>query len=46
MIEAKELKKIYKKHRWKIQLLGDEDEHEELYKSINKLIGGALLKLS
>ncbi|QVY62117.1 DUF4363 family protein [Cytobacillus gottheilii] len=38
MLKTKELKKIYKKNRWKIQLLGDEEEYEELYKSINKLI--------
>ena len=36
--KAKELKQIYKEEKWKIQLLGDEDEYESLYESINKLI--------
>ncbi|MBC5638687.1 DUF4363 family protein [Ornithinibacillus sp. BX22] len=36
--QAEELKKLYKKDKWKLQLLGDEDEYESLYESINKLI--------
>ncbi|GAB3804549.1 DUF4363 family protein [Virgibacillus kimchii] len=38
IVQAKELKEIYKNNKWKIQLLGDEDEYESLYESINKLI--------
>jgi hypothetical protein len=38
IVQAEELKEIYKKDKWKIQLLGDEDEYESLYESINKLI--------
>lgn len=36
--QADELKKMYEEDKWKLQLLGDEGEYEELYKSINKLI--------
>src|SRR5690606_16474310 len=36
--QAKELKELYKKDKWKLQLLGDEDEYESLHESINKLI--------
>lgn len=36
--QAEELKEMYKKDKWKLQLLGDEDEYESLYESINKLI--------
>lgn len=36
--EAEKLKKLYEKEKWKLQLLGDEDEYESLYESINKLI--------
>lgn len=38
VIQAEVLKELYKKDKWKIQLLGDEDEYESLYESINKLI--------
>lgn len=38
VVKAYELKELYKKNKWKIQLLGDEDEYESLYESINKLI--------
>ncbi|WP_339229803.1 DUF4363 family protein [Oceanobacillus sp. FSL K6-2867] len=37
-IQANELKKIYKKDKWKLQLIGDEGEYEDLYESINNLI--------
>lgn len=36
--QANELKKIYKNNKWKLQLLGDEDEYEGLNESINKII--------
>lgn len=36
--QAEKLKDLYKKDKWKLQLLGDEDEYEGLYESINKLI--------
>ena len=36
--QAEALKELYKKDKWKLQLLGDEDEYESLYESINKLI--------
>lgn len=36
--QAKGLKELYKKDKWKLQLLGDEDEYESLYESINRLI--------
>ncbi|MFC3039828.1 DUF4363 family protein [Virgibacillus xinjiangensis] len=39
--QAEELKKLYKKHRWKIQLIGDEGEYEGLYEAISKLIAAA-----
>ena len=39
--QAKELKDMFKKNEWKVQLLGDEDEYESLYESINKLITAA-----
>lgn len=37
-IQAKKLKKMYEKDKWKIQLIGDEGEYEELYKSINNIL--------
>ncbi|MCT1577936.1 DUF4363 family protein [Oceanobacillus kimchii] len=37
-IQAKKLKKMYEKDKWKFQLIGDEGEYEELYKSINNLL--------
>ncbi|TXL64055.1 DUF4363 family protein [Cerasibacillus terrae] len=37
-LQAEELKEMYKKDKWKLQLLGDEEEYETLYESINKLI--------
>lgn len=37
-LEANELKESYLKNKWKLQLIGDEDEYEGLYKSLNKLI--------
>lgn len=37
-LQAEELKELYKKDKWILQLLGDEDEYETLYESINKLI--------
>lgn len=37
-IQANELKDMYKKDKWKLQLLGDEGEYETLDESINKLI--------
>jgi len=36
--DAEKLKKNYQSNKWKIQLLGDEDEYETLNESINKLI--------
>lgn len=36
--QAKELKHMYKRNKWKLQLLGDEGEYERLDESINKLI--------
>ncbi|PAE29156.1 hypothetical protein CHI07_10580 [Paenibacillus sp. 7884-2] len=41
-VQTDELKKMYKKNRWKIQLLGDEGEYEELHISINILIAAVL----
>ncbi len=35
---AEELKRIYNDQKWKLQLLGDEGEYENLYRSINNLI--------
>jgi hypothetical protein len=35
---SKELKLLYKKNQWKIQLLGDEDEYESLQESIHHFI--------
>nr|WP_253288761.1 DUF4363 family protein [Amphibacillus sp. MSJ-3] len=37
-IQADELKEMYEKNKWKLQLIGDEGEYEELYKSISNLI--------
>ncbi|MFD1335757.1 DUF4363 family protein [Oceanobacillus iheyensis] len=37
-MQAKKLKKMYEKDKWKFQLIGDEGEYEELYKSINNLL--------
>ncbi|GAQ17717.1 hypothetical protein OPHB3_1642 [Oceanobacillus picturae] len=37
-IQAKELKKMYEKNKWKIQLLGDEGEYESLNESLNNLL--------
>lgn len=37
-IDAGKLKGDYQSNKWKIQLLGDEDEYETLNESINKLI--------
>ncbi|WP_339228895.1 DUF4363 family protein [Oceanobacillus sp. FSL K6-2867] len=39
--QAEELKSMYKDNKWKIQLLGDEDEYESLHESINNLIAAA-----
>ncbi|MFD1386477.1 DUF4363 family protein [Oceanobacillus oncorhynchi subsp. oncorhynchi] len=39
--QAEELKNIFKNHKWKIQLIGDEDEYEGLHESINNLIAAA-----
>ncbi|MFC2949317.1 DUF4363 family protein [Virgibacillus sediminis] len=39
--EADELRKLYKEHRWKIQLIGDEGEYEGLYEAVSKLIAAA-----
>ncbi|MCT1903041.1 DUF4363 family protein [Oceanobacillus sojae] len=39
--QAEELKKMYKKDKWKIQLVGDEDEYEGLDESISNLIAAA-----
>ena len=36
--KAEELKELYRKDKWKLQFLGDEDEYESLYEAINKLI--------
>lgn len=38
VVKAEELKELYKQDKWKLQLLGDEDEYEGLYEAINKLI--------
>lgn len=40
-LQAEELKDIYSENKWKIQLIGDEDEYEGLYQSINNLIAAA-----
>lgn len=37
-VQADELKEIFNHQKWKVQLLGDEDEYESLNESINKLI--------
>ena len=37
-IQANELKKMYEEDKWKLQLIGDEGEYEDLYKSIGNLI--------
>lgn len=39
--QADKLKSIYKDNKWKLQLLGDEDEYEGLHESINNLIAAA-----
>ncbi|WP_179134506.1 DUF4363 family protein [Oceanobacillus timonensis] len=39
--QAEELKKMYKEDKWKIQLVGDEDEYEGLDESISNLIAAA-----
>lgn len=36
--KANEIKELYKKSKWKIQLIGDEGEYEGLDESINNLI--------
>lgn len=36
--QADALKDIYENNKWKIQLIGDEDEYEGLYQSINNFI--------
>lgn len=36
--KAEELKELFRKDKWKLQFLGDEDEYESLYEAINKLI--------
>ncbi len=38
---AEDFKKIYEDEQWKLQLLGDEEEYEGLYRSINNLIAAA-----
>ena len=38
VVKSRELKELYKQDKWKLQLLGDEDEYESLYEAINKLI--------
>ena len=38
---AEELKKIYQDEKWKIQLIGDEGEYEDLNESINRVIAVA-----
>ncbi|WP_158589700.1 MULTISPECIES: DUF4363 family protein [Clostridia] len=38
IIQTTELKELYQRNKWKIQLLGDEGEYEGLYGSINRLI--------
>lgn len=38
LLQSEELKDIYEDSKWKIQLIGDEDEYEGLYQSINNLI--------
>lgn len=35
---ADELHRMYDENEWKLQLLGDEDEYESLYESINHLL--------
>ncbi|WP_180994086.1 DUF4363 family protein [Bacillus sp. Marseille-P3661] len=35
--EVTELKSLYESHKWKIQLLGDEEEYEGIVESINRL---------
>lgn len=35
---TEELQQVYQKEKWKIQLLGDEGEYEQLLESINKMI--------
>ncbi|GGJ67822.1 DUF4363 family protein [Virgibacillus salexigens] len=37
-IKADELKKMYEKDKWKLQLIGDEGEYEDLNESISNLI--------
>lgn len=37
-LHANQLKAIYDKHKWKLQLLGDEGEYERLNESIQKMI--------
>lgn len=36
--QVHELKEIYEKNKWKLQLLGDEGEYERLNESINRII--------
>ncbi len=36
--ECRELLNIYRKNEWKLQLIGDEEEYEELFKCINRLL--------
>lgn len=40
-LQADELKDIYEDNKWKLQLLGDEGEYEQLNESINKIIAAA-----
>lgn len=42
--EAENLKEMYKKQKWKLQLLGDENEYEGLNESIHKLISAIKLQ--
>lgn len=36
-VQAEHLQRVYKKHQWKVQLIGDEGEYERLHESINRL---------
>ena len=36
--QSNELKKMYQENKWKLQMLGDEGEYEQLNESINTLI--------
>ncbi|GGP09180.1 DUF4363 family protein [Oceanobacillus neutriphilus] len=39
--QAEELKQMFEEDKWKIQLIGDEDEYEGLDESISNLIAAA-----